>query len=79
MARAGLGSNKYSMGAFLGGCILLGLVLCVPVFERLFDVAEMGVLMYGYILLLAFVPTLVIQMVKMVREKMQFVIYSSLL
>ena len=55
MARAGLGSNKYSMGAFLGGCILLG----------------MGVLMYGYILLLAFVPTLVIQMVKMVREKMQ--------
>ena len=47
------------------------LVLCVPVFERLFDVAEMGVLMYGYILLLAFVPTLVIQMVKMVREKMQ--------
>ena len=71
MARAGLGSNKYSMGAFLGGCILLGLVLCVPVFERLFDVAEMGVLMYGYILLLAFVPTLVIQMVKMVREKMQ--------
>lgn len=71
MARAGLRSNKYSMGAFLGGCILLGLVLCVPVFERLFDVAEMGVLMYGYILLLAFVPTLVIQMVKMVREKMQ--------
>ena len=67
MARVGLGSNKYSMGAFLGGCILLGLVLCVPVFERLFDVAEMGVLMYGYILL----PTLVIQMVKMVREKMQ--------
>lgn len=59
------------MGAFLGGCILLGLVLCVPVFESLFDVAEMGVLMYGYILLLAFVPTLVIQMVKMVREKMQ--------
>ena len=53
MARAGLRSNKYSMGAFLGGCILLGLVLCVPVFERLFDVAEMGVLMYGYILLLA--------------------------
>ncbi len=47
----------------------MGLVLCVPVFERLFDVAEMGVLMYGYILLLAFVPTLVIQMVKMVREK----------
>ena len=71
MARVGLGSNKYSMGAFLGGCILLGLVLCVPVFESLFDVAEMGVLMYGYILLLAFVPTLVIQMVKMVREKMQ--------
>lgn len=71
MARVGLRSNKYSMGAFLGGCILLGLVLCVPVFERLFDVAEMGVLMYGYILLLAFVPTLVIQMVKMVREKMQ--------
>lgn len=31
MARVGLGSNKYSMGAFLGGCILLGLVLCVPV------------------------------------------------
>ena len=49
----------------------MGLVLCVPVFESLFDVAEMGVLMYGYILLLAFVPTLVIQMVKMVREKMQ--------
>lgn len=71
MARVGLGYNKYSMGAFLGGCILLGLVLCVPVFESLFDVAEMGVLMYGYILLLAFVPTLVIQMVKMVREKMQ--------
>ena len=40
MARVGLGSNKYSMGAFLGGCILLGLVLCVPVFESLFDVAE---------------------------------------
>ena len=51
------------------------------VFERLFDVAEMGVLMYGYILLLAFCATLVIQMVKLVREKNagRFVIDSSLL
>ena len=71
LARGGLGANKYSMGAFLGGCILLGLVLCVPVFERLFDVAEMGVLMYWYSLLLALLPSWVIQMVKMVMEKMQ--------
>ena len=80
MARVGLRSNKYSMGAFLGGCILWVWYLR-SVFERLFDVAEMGVLMYGYILLLAFVPTLVIQMVKFGQGKNagRFVIDSSLL
>ena len=69
VVRAGLWSNKYSMGAFLCGVILLCLVLCVPVFERLFDVAEMGMPLYGSILLLAFIPTLVIQIVKMITEK----------
>ena len=69
VVRAGLWSNKYSIGAFLCGVILLCLVLCVPVFERLFDVAEMGMPLYGSILLLAFIPTLVIQIVKMITEK----------
>ena len=69
VVRAGLWSNKYSMGAFLCGVLLLCLVLCVPVFERLFDVAEMGIPLYGSILLLAFIPTLVIQIVKIIAEK----------
>ena len=67
--QAGLWSNKYSVGAFFGGVILLGLVLFVPVFARLFDVAQMEVPMYVEILLLAFVPTLAIQIGKMIIKK----------
>lgn len=66
--RAGLLSNKYSLGAFAAGVILLALVLFVPVLRRLFSVSVLSWTQLGMVLLLAFMPTLMIQISKVIRE-----------
>ncbi len=61
-------SNKASIGAFLAGVLLLGMVLYVPGLQGLFAVEPLTGANSGWILLLAFLPTLLIQLWKMVRH-----------
>ena len=65
----GLLSNLYSVGAFVLGCLLLALVLFVPALHSLFCVETMDGMMYAYIALLAFAPTVVIQIIKAISDK----------
>lgn len=66
--RLKLSSNWYSVGAFFAGTILLVLVLFVPILERLFSVSQLTGTQMGMIVGLAFIPTIVIQLVKVVLE-----------
>lgn len=68
MLRAGILTNKYSIGAFFLGALLLVCVLVIPILERLFDVAQMTAQQLGCIVGLAFLPTLLIQCIKMIAE-----------
>lgn len=65
----GLLSNLYSVGAFVLDCLLLSLVLFVPALHSLFCVEAMDGMMYAYIALLAFAPTVVIQIIKAISDK----------
>ncbi|MBR2362080.1 MAG: cation transporting ATPase C-terminal domain-containing protein [Spirochaetaceae bacterium] len=64
-------SNTWSIWAFLAGVVLLALVMVVPVLSRLFSVAALDRSQLLSILGLAFLPTLVIQMVKAIRDKVR--------
>ena len=67
----GLLSNLYSVGAFVLGCLLLALVLFVPALHSLFCVEAMDGMMYACIALLAFAPTVVIQIIKVILDKVR--------
>lgn len=64
----GLFTNKFSWMAFGAGLVLLNLVLFVPVLRRLFEVATLTGSQVGYIYLFAFIPTLIVQIVKAIRD-----------
>lgn len=64
-----LTGNKYSVYAFLVGVLLLAGALFVPFLERLFSVAPMSGVHALIILGLAFLPTLLIQIVKTIRTR----------
>ena len=64
----GLMSNPYSIGAFLGGTLLIALVLAVPFLHGLFQVQTLVLPAYAQILGLAFLPTMVIQILKTIRN-----------
>ncbi|MGL4572177.1 MAG: cation-translocating P-type ATPase [Clostridium sp.] len=66
--KLGLTSNKYSLYAFLGGAVLLNLVLFVKPLQTLFEVSPLTGTQIGLIYLLAFLPTVVIQGFKVFRE-----------
>lgn len=66
--RVGLISNQYSLGAFAAGVLLLCLVLFVPMLQRLFSVSVLSAAQVGMIAVLAFLPTVIIQAAKMIRE-----------
>ena len=67
--RLGLFTNRYSLLAFLGGAVLLSAVLFIPALHGLFLVADFGVLDLLAIVGLAFAPTLVIQLSRVIRGK----------
>ena len=67
--KLGLGSNKYSLMAFAGGVVLLVAVLLIPVLESLFAVIALSGIQYLQILGLAFAPTLLIQLGRVIRGK----------
>ena len=62
--RLGFKRNGYSLGAFVAGVCLLALVLFVPVLERVFSVTPLSGGQIGMIVLLALIPTIIIQITK---------------
>lgn len=64
----GFQSNWYSLGAFVCGTILLHLVLFVPVLQRLFSAADLTGGQLGIVYLLAAIPTVLIQVVKLLKS-----------
>ena len=66
--KLGLTTNKYSIYAFLTGAILLNLVLFVKPLQKLFEIAPLNVTQIGLIYLLAFLPTVIIQGIKVFKE-----------
>ena len=68
IVKIGLTSNKWSLAAFGAGVVLLAVVLLVPLMHGLFVIAPLSPAQLGMIAGLAFLPTLAIQLVKMVKE-----------
>lgn len=69
--KIGLTSNVYSLLAFAAGVGLLAFVLFVPFMHPLFKVAELTGVQIGFIALLAFIPTVVIQLIKVIADKIK--------
>jgi Ca2+-transporting ATPase len=65
--RLGLRSNKYSLYAFGAGVGLLVLVIFVPVLHGVFSIESLSIQAIGQIVVLSFVPTLIIQFVKIIK------------
>ena len=65
--RLGLLSNKYSLYAFGAGVGLLVLVIFVPVLHGVFSIESLSIQAIGQIVVLSFVPTLIIQFVKIIK------------
>ncbi len=66
--KLGLGSNPASLGAFVLGVLLLALVLLVPSLSGLFCVTALTGEQLGFIAALAFAPTVIIQIIKVVLD-----------
>ena len=65
--RLGLRSNKNSLYAFGAGVGLLALVIFVPVLHGVFSIESLSIQAIGQIVVLSFVPTLIIQFVKIIK------------
>ena len=67
--KIGFKNNWYSLAAFAVGTLLLALILFVPALHGLFAVTPLTNSQYLWILLLALMPTILIQIVKIANEK----------
>lgn len=67
--KIGFRRNWYSLGAFAAGIVLLNLVLFVPFLKKLFLVATLTMEQWGIVFLLAAAPTIIMQLVKVIRER----------
>ena len=65
--KIGFRRNWYSLGAFAAGVVLLSLVMFVPFLKRVFSVATLTGHQIGIVYLLAVVPTVLIQLVKIMK------------
>ncbi|WP_407691146.1 cation-translocating P-type ATPase [Ruminococcus gauvreauii] len=65
--KIGFRRNWYSLGAFAAGVALLSLVMFVPFLKRIFSVATLTGHQIGIVYLLAVVPTVLIQLVKIIK------------
>ncbi len=66
--KLGLTTNKSTILAFFAGVCLLAAVLFIPGLGDLFQVAEFSMTHIGWIVLLAFLPTVVIQLYKVIND-----------
>ena len=69
LAKIGICSNLWSIGAFGVGIVLLGCVIGIPVLRKMFEVAVLTIPQIGTILLLAVIPTLCIQLTRVMLRK----------
>lgn len=65
----GLTTNIYTIGAFVVGAILLFAILLVPFFAKAFLIASLTGAQIGWICGLAFAPTLLIQIIKVINDQ----------
>lgn len=68
LAGIGIMSNKWSVGAFLLGVLLLAAVLLVPALSGLFEVSRLSMVQLAQLVGLAAAPTVVIQLVRMIKR-----------
>ena len=66
--KLGFSSHWYSLGAFAAGVVLLGIVMFVPFMQNLFSVTPLTQSQLINVCLLAAVPTVLIQMFKIIRD-----------
>ncbi len=66
--KLGFSSTWYSLGAFAAGVVLLGIVMFVPFMQNLFSVTPLTQSQLINVCLLAAVPTVLIQMFKIIRD-----------
>lgn len=66
--KIGFKNNWYSLAAFALGTILLALILFVPALDGLFAVQPLTAQEVWLIVILAVIPTILIQLVKVIRE-----------
>ena len=66
--KLGFSSIWYSLGAFAAGVVLLGIVMFVPFMQNLFSVTPLTQSQLINVCLLAAVPTVLIQMFKIIRD-----------
>ena len=66
--KIGLFSNKASIAAFATGVLFLALVLFVPFLSNLFEVSVLNMTQIITIVVLAFVPTALIQLVRLLKK-----------
>lgn len=67
--KIGFKSNMASVGAFAAGIVFLLLVLFVPFLSKLFAVSALSTTQFGIIVGLAFLPTALIQLSRIVKKK----------
>ncbi len=66
--KLGLFTNMYTIGAFVGGTLLLSAVLFIPFMQYVFGIATLTLAQVGYIVLFSFLPTMIMQIYKMVKD-----------
>ena len=69
--RLGLTTHRYSLMAFAAGVLLLAAVLFLPFLRSLFLVVPLTLAQTGWIVLLAFLPTALIQLFKLLRDALK--------
>lgn len=65
--KLGLFTNMWSIGAFLVGTGLLFFILLAPFMQTAFTIAPLASFQIGWVVLLAFIPTVIIQITKAIR------------
>ena len=68
IVKLGLTTNKWTIGAFVLGVVLLAAVLFLPFMGKLFMVVPLTLAQIGMIVLLAFLPTVLIQLFKIFQK-----------
>lgn len=64
-----LSSNPYSVMAFTAGIVLISAVMFIPFLRRLFSVSVLTISQLGLVYLLAFIPTIIIQIYKLIKQQ----------